>query len=91
MAQILVPTPLRKFTNNLSKVEVNGGTIVENLKDLAVQFPDLEKYLFSGDEIKGYVKIFLGDNDIDSLNGADTEVNTSDIISIIPAIAGGKN
>lgn len=91
MAKIIIPTPLRKFTSNLAAVAVKEGTVIESIKDLTVQFPELAKHLFNEkQELRGFVRIFLGEDDIEDLQGNDTNVAQGDTISIIPAIAGGK-
>ena len=91
MITIFIPTPLRKFTDDQSTVKVQAGTIAEAIQGLAKQFPELDQYLFDADkQIRKFVRIFLGDKDIQQLNGAQTAVREGDEVSIIPAIAGGS-
>lgn len=90
MAKIIIPTPLRKFTENASQIEANGGTVLESVQQLAVQFPDLNKHLFDADgNIRKFIRIYIGDEDINVLEKEKTEVKADSVISIIPAIAGG--
>lgn len=90
MAKIIIPTPLRKFTANLATVAVKGDTVLDSIKDLTSQYPELNKHLFNEeDQLRGFVRIFIGEDDIEDLKGSVTEVNETDTISIIPAIAGG--
>jgi molybdopterin converting factor small subunit len=90
MARIIIPTPLRKFTSNTASIPVEGLTVLDAIKHLSTQFPGLARYLLNADEsLKGFVRIYLGDNDIKQLNGGKTEISSEDTISIIPAIAGG--
>lgn len=91
MPQILIPTPLRKFTNNAAKIQLDGNTVLETLKSLSTTYPGLAPYLLDGERIKPYIKLFKGDSDIQALDKEATAVNDTDILSIIPAIAGGKN
>ncbi len=90
MAHILIPTPLRKFTDNTAKVELSGKTVLETLQSLTASYPALAPYLLDGDRIKPYIKLFKGDTDILSLDKEQTAVSDGDTLSIIPAIAGGK-
>ena len=91
MAKIIIPTPLRKFTANQAAVAVKEGTVLESIKDLTTQFPELDKHLFDEQQaLRGFVRIFLGEDDIEDLQGNSTAVSQGDTISIIPAIAGGK-
>ncbi|MCH2233929.1 MAG: molybdopterin-synthase adenylyltransferase MoeB [Crocinitomicaceae bacterium] len=90
MATIIIPTPLRKFTDNKSKIDTNGASVKESIAQLGELHPDLSKHLFKEDgELQTFLKIYVGETDIKALENGDTEVNESDIISIIPAIAGG--
>ncbi len=90
MATIVIPTPLRKFTNNTAKLELNGGNIKEVIGELTLNFPDLKKHLLDeSGNIRSFIKIFVGDNDIHDLQQGDTAVKEDTVISIIPAIAGG--
>jgi len=90
MAKIIIPTPLRKFTNNQSTVTTNGSTINESIRALADIYPELRQHLFNEQgEIRSFVKIFLEDEDINQLQQERTPVPAEATISIVPAIAGG--
>ncbi len=90
MATIIIPTPLRKFTNNTSKLEINGGSIKEVINELTLNFPELKKNLLDdAGKLRSFVNIFVGNDDIRSLQQENTEVKEDTVISIIPAIAGG--
>ena len=91
MAIIIIPTPLRKFTNNEAKLETTGSNVEEAIINLTKQFPELKtNILDDSGSIRQFVKIYLGDDDINTLNKGETPINDSSVISIIPAIAGGK-
>ncbi len=90
MATVIIPTPLRKFTNNTARLEVRAGTIQDTVKELTVNFPDLKKHLLDeGGNIRSYVNIFVGNDDIRDLQQGQTAVKEDAVISIVPAIAGG--
>ncbi|MCX6199143.1 MAG: molybdopterin-synthase adenylyltransferase MoeB [Bacteroidetes bacterium] len=91
MATIIIPTPLRKFTNQQNKVTVGGTTIKESIDELTLNFPDLKKNLIDENgKLRSFVNIFVGDDDIRDLNEENTAVKAETVISIIPAIAGGS-
>lgn len=91
MATVIIPTPLRKFTNNTAKVEINAGTIAETVEELIINFPDLKKHLLDDTgQIRSFINIFVGDNDIRDLQQEKTAVKGDTLISIVPAIAGGN-
>ncbi|MEO0597705.1 MAG: MoaD/ThiS family protein [Chloroflexota bacterium] len=90
MAQIKIPTPLRAYTGNESKVDAPGTTVSEALANLIEQHPDLEPHLFQDGQLRSFVNVFLGDEDIRFLDGVDTEIDADEDLRIIPSIAGGR-
>lgn len=90
MATIKIPTPLRKFTQQASQVEVEADTVEDAVQELVKQYPGLQKHLLDEQgRIRSYVNIFVGDRNIRDLQQGQTAVATQQTISIVPAIAGG--
>ena len=91
MATIIIPTPLRKFTNNTARLNIEANTIAQTVNELTLNFPDLKKHLLDDNgNIRSFVNIFVGNDDIRSLQQGETVVESDSVISIVPAIAGGK-
>ncbi|MFC1959351.1 MoaD/ThiS family protein [Chloroflexota bacterium] len=89
MASIKIPTPLRQYTGNNAEIEINGGTVGDGLNDLVTQYPDLRPHLYDGEQLRNFVNVFLGDEDIRYLQEMDTPLEDTARLRIIPAIAGG--
>ncbi|WP_442587739.1 MoaD/ThiS family protein [Pedobacter sp. AW31-3R] len=90
MATILIPTPLRKFTGNLSRITVSGTVIAEIIHNMMKEYPDMQKYLLDTEgAVRPFINIFVDQDDIRSLNDQLTEVDAHSVVSIVPAIAGG--
>lgn len=90
MATIIIPTPLRKFTNNNARVTVSESSVSDVLKQLLINFPDLKKHLIDSDgHVASFINIFVDSDDLRNLNQEKTIIKDSTIISIVPAIAGG--
>ena len=89
MATIRIPTPLRPYTGNNAQVSVEGNTVGAALSDLTEKHPELRPHLFEGDELRSFVNIYLNQEDVRYLEGAETEIGESDTLMIIPSIAGG--
>jgi molybdopterin converting factor small subunit len=89
MPTIRIPTPLRPYSGGNSTISVDGGTVGAALEDLTKQHPDLRQHLFEGDDLRSFVNIYLNQEDVRYLDGADTEVGQGDTLMIIPSIAGG--
>ena len=91
MATIIIPTPLRKFTNNLSRLQLEANSIQEAVNELTSNFPELKKHLLDEHgKIRSFINIFVGSDDIRNLQQNQTSLKPDSIISIIPAIAGGR-
>lgn len=90
MATLFIPSTLRRYTAGQSKVQVNGGTINEAIENLERQYPGVKSRLCDDSgQIKRYVNIFVNDEEIRALQGADTPLSEKDEVSIVPAMAGG--
>jgi molybdopterin converting factor small subunit len=90
MATIRIPTPLRPYTGGQSSVHVTGDSVSAALTDLTSQHPDLRQHLFDGDQLRSFVNVFLNEEDVRYLDGAETAVAENDTLMIIPSIAGGS-
>ena len=90
MAKIIIPTPLRKFTDNQSTYETKGSTVKEAIRELTTTFGGLKQHILDTDDnIRSFIRIYIGEDDINSLDSENTAVADNSVISIVPAIAGG--
>jgi len=90
MTTLRIPTPLRPYAEGQKEVRVQGANVGEALDDLVTQFPTLKKHLFTEtDELRPFVNLFLGDEDVRHLQGVETPLKEGDKLMIIPSIAGG--
>ena len=90
MTTLRIPTPLRPYAEGNSEITVQGLTVGEALNDLVTQYPALKKPLFAEtEELRPFVNLFLGDEDVRHLQGVDTPLKDGDQLMIIPSIAGG--
>src|SRR5258708_2903356 len=90
MSTVIIPTPLRKYKKNTTRLAVSAGTIQDTVNELTLNFPDLKKHLLDeSGNIRSYVNIFVGNDDIRNLQQEKTAVKEDAVISIVPAIAGG--
>ncbi len=88
--KILIPTPLRPFTDKQEAVEVAGGTVGELLQQLTTKHQGLKKHLYTDDgKLRSFVNVYVNDEDIRYLQREQTPVKDGDTLSIIPSVAGG--
>ncbi len=87
---VLIPTPLRRFTNGEAKVTASGATIGELLANLDTGYPGLRERICEDDgEIRRFVNVFVNGENVRDLDGAATAVKPGDEVGVIPAMAGG--
>lgn len=90
MATICIPLQLRKFVNQQESLLLRGDNLSIVFRQLIINHPDLKPYLLDhNNDICPFVNIYLNGQDIRFLSGLNTETKETDIISIIPAVAGG--
>src|SRR3984893_4156732 len=90
MPKILIPTPVRQYTDRQDFVKVKGATVGEALADLTGQHQDLRRNLYNDEgKLRSFVNVYLNDEDIRYLNKDKTPVSDTDTLSIVPSIAGG--
>jgi sulfur-carrier protein len=88
--KVKIPTPLRKLTQNNAEVVAAGGTIRELVDDLEKQFPGFKERMCDDQgELRRFVNVYVGEEDIRFLEGLDTKIPEGEQVSIIPAVAGG--
>jgi sulfur-carrier protein len=89
MASIKIPTPLRAYTGGNAEIEVSGETVGAIMADLISKYPDLRTHIYNGDELRNFVNVFIGEEDIRHRDGLETPIAAGDKLRIIPSIAGG--
>jgi len=88
--KIMIPTPLRQYTGKQDTVEVEGKTAGEALQNLSTKYEQLKKHLYDDKgQLRSYVNIYVNDEDIRYLQKDATAIKETDVVSIIPSIAGG--
>ena len=89
MATVRIPSVLRKHTDGAAKVTAGGATVGEVLRAVATTYPGLEEQLFDGDAVRGFINVYVDDEDIRYVSGLDSPVGPDSEVAIMPAVAGG--
>src|SRR6266699_1827243 len=88
--KILIPTPLRPFTDKKDSVVAEGRTVGELLANLTQKHAGLKAHLYNEQgKLRSFVNVYVNDEDIRYLQKEQTKVSAGDTISIIPSVAGG--
>ncbi len=87
--KVQVPTPMRQHTEGQTGVEAAGATVKDVLDNLGAKFPALTGRIFENGQVRRFVNIYLNDEDIRYLGQLETPLKDGDVVSILPALAGG--
>jgi adenylyltransferase/sulfurtransferase len=89
--RVLIPTPLRPFTDKRDAVEVDGATIGELLRNLTARYNGLGQHLYTAEgRLRSFVNVYVNDEDIRYLQKDATPLKPGDTVSIVPSVAGGS-
>ena len=88
--RVRTPTQLRPLAGGAGEVEVDGATVGEALKALDASYPGFAERLFDeAGDLRRFVNVFMGEEDIRFLEGLGTPVAAGAVVSVVPAVAGG--
>ncbi len=91
MAQVRIPTPLRKYTGGAEAVQAEGTTVGALVADLDKRHPGIrDRICDETGAVRRFVNIFVNGEDIRFLQNLETAVKAGDEVSVVPAIAGGR-
>jgi MoaD family protein len=87
---VKIPTQLRAVTDGTSETDVDGATTVgEVLDGLYDRFDGLRDRIAEDGDLRRFVNVYVGGEDIRFLEGLETPVEDGDEVTILPAVAGG--
>ena len=90
MPSVRIPTPLRKLTSDKDEVTISAASIGQLIDEMESQYPGIKSRLCDeSGNVRRFINLYVNNEDIRFLNGKDTALKEGDIVSIIPAIAGG--
>jgi MoaD family protein len=88
--QVLIPTPLQKFTGNEASVHVEASSVEDLLQALEARFPGiLGRLCDENGKLRRFLNVYVNSEDIRFLDNQSTALADGDEVSIVPAVAGG--
>jgi sulfur-carrier protein len=88
--EVRIPTILRTYTGGAKVVEGKGSTLQELLDDLEARHAGLQARLLDGGDLRKFVNVYVNDEDVRFRGGLTSEVADGDIVTVLPAVAGGQ-
>jgi len=81
---------MRAHVKDQKIVTGDGSTVGAVLQDIERQYQGFQDGVFESDgELRKFVNIYLNDEDIRYIGRLEAPVQSGDVISILPAVAGG--
>jgi molybdopterin synthase sulfur carrier subunit len=88
--EVRIPTVLRNFTDGAKNVDGKGGTLSDLFTDLDSRYDGLRGRLVNDDgALNRFVNVYLNDEDVRFLGGIETPLADGDVVTNLPAVAGG--
>ncbi|HJU48510.1 MAG TPA: pyridoxal-phosphate dependent enzyme [Gaiellaceae bacterium] len=89
MTVVRIPPTLRAEVGGARQVEVEGATVREVLDDLVGRYPTLGPQVFADGGVAPFVNVYVGGEDVRTLEGLETTVPVGGTVILLPAMAGG--
>jgi molybdopterin synthase sulfur carrier subunit len=87
---VKIPTQLRSVTGGEAEAQIEeAGTVGEVLDGLYDRYDGLRDRIAEDGDLRRFVNVYVGGEDIRFLDGLDTSVDDGDEVTILPAVAGG--
>ena len=86
---VKIPAQLRALTGNESEAQVEAGSVGEALDAVYARYEGLRDRITEDGELRRFVNVYVGGEDIRFGQGLDTPVADGDEVTILPAVAGG--
>ena len=85
--KVLIPTPLRSYTNGRSEVQSQGATLAEVLANLDHAYPGIRfRMIDEQDAIRPHIRLFIG---ADEALNIDAHIRYGVTVHLICALSGG--
>ena len=89
--EVRVTATLQNLVGGQKVVRGQGETVGQVLTDLEQRYPGFQTQVLTEDgALHRFVNIYLNDEDVRFLQKLDTPLTEGDVLSILPALAGGS-
>lgn len=87
---VWIPPALREFAGGNTEVSLAAADVASALSALGDAYPDIRLRVLTPDgDVRPLVNVFVGEDNIRTLDGLATALSDGDTLAIIPAVAGG--
>ena len=87
---VKIPTQLRSITAGEAETAIDDADTVGDVLDALYQrYDGLRDRIAEDGDLRRFVNVYVGGEDIRFIDGLDTPVDDGDEVTILPAVAGG--
>lgn len=87
--QMNFPAIMRPLIEDRKSISAEGRTVGEIIDHIESRYPGIKERLIEKEELLGYINLFLNDDDVRFLGRLETPVKPGDVVTVLPAVAGG--
>jgi molybdopterin synthase sulfur carrier subunit len=88
--QVLIPTPLQKFTRDEASVSLEATSVSALVDAMEARFPGIKARLCDDTgKLRRFLNVYVNSEDIRFMDNEATALSDGDEVSIVPAVAGG--
>ena len=88
--EVRIPTILRTYTDGQKAVDGSGADLAALIDDLESRHAGLKDRLIDSGKLRRFVNVYLNDEDVRFLDGLQTTLSDGDVVTVLPAVAGGS-
>jgi molybdopterin converting factor small subunit len=89
VTRVRIPPVLRADVGGARELEADGETVGDVIEDLVERYPPLRLQLYENGNLGSFVNVYLGGEDVRTLDGLDTPIVNGATMILLPAMAGG--
>ncbi|GAA2229210.1 MoaD/ThiS family protein [Streptomyces amakusaensis] len=86
---VRIPTILRTYTDGAKSVPGSGDTLADLFTDLETRHSGIQVRIVEEGQLRRFINVYLNDEDVRFLDGITTKLSDGDVVTILPAVAGG--
>lgn len=91
-SEVRIPSLLQRVVGGNRSLTVEGETLAQLFDNIEKQYPGFKSRVLDEDgKLRHFVSVFVNDEDVRFLKELNTPIAPGDVVSILPAVAGGDS
>jgi molybdopterin synthase sulfur carrier subunit len=90
VTRVRIPPMLRADVGGARELAAEGETVGDVIEDLVDRYPPLRAHLYENGSLGSFVNVYVGGEDVRTLDGLETAVTNGATVILLPAMAGGS-